>query len=179
MSFTDWEVSQRLVLHARRKKRKNHAACVLVICCLTTNVCHSGYALSMNLKSTTAKGFCFHYYSLMKCSWGSYAWPGLTVKEMMFSFLYSSRMPSWPWAWWTPFPENSIKYQDPLCCQRRHRETTYAVYTWVPWGNVHTLLLFYYFYCHCSRCVCKPKPLKSLNYPAIWIKKYKGLLFDH
>ena len=63
----------------------------------------------------------------------------MTVKELMFSwsFLYSSCLPSWPWAWWTPFPENSIKYQDPLCCQRRHRQTTYAVSSWVPWGNVN------------------------------------------
>ena len=40
MSFTDWfwKVSSPnglSVLLARRKKRKNHAACVLVICCLT------------------------------------------------------------------------------------------------------------------------------------------------
>ena len=33
-----------------KKERKNHAACVIVICRLTTNACHIGYALSMNLK---------------------------------------------------------------------------------------------------------------------------------
>ena len=53
MSFADWfwEVLSPNGLfywfYSLEERKKNHAACVLVICCLTSNAHHAGYVLSM------------------------------------------------------------------------------------------------------------------------------------
>ena len=57
MSFTDW-FSQRLVGFTRQKKeRKNHAACVLVICCLTRVIIGKIYNELKTKRSITLSDF--------------------------------------------------------------------------------------------------------------------------
>ena len=85
---------------------------VFVICCLTTSACHMGYALSMNLKLTTAKGFCFAYscFVYMNCLF------------IYLFFLFNCKYLTISEQGWAKYSNLSVASRSIICQNRRLKQ---------------------------------------------------------
>ena len=85
---------------------------VFVICCLTTSACHMGYALSMNLKLTTAKGFCFAYscFVYMNCLF------------IYLFFLFNCKYLTISGQGWAKYSNLSVASRSIICQSRRLKQ---------------------------------------------------------